>query len=96
MPKKPVMMLFAPTISAITSTRKISVRKNPLRSPPKISTPPATTMPMIERAKATGPVTDVRREVSQLSYGSEPPVLEAAMALSGATITASSRKLKAR
>jgi hypothetical protein len=31
-------------------------------------------MPMIDSANATGPVTELRRLVSQLSYGSDPPV----------------------
>jgi hypothetical protein len=35
--------------------------------PPKISTPPATTIPITERANATGPVTLLRKEVSHVS-----------------------------
>nr|GEU28173.1 hypothetical protein [Tanacetum cinerariifolium] len=101
-PKKVLITFCAPTSSAITSTRKIRVRKKPLRSPPKISTPPAMTMPMIESAKATGPVTELRRLVSQDSYGSEPPVPSAAQAgcgentSSASSITANSANSRRR
>ena len=66
-PKKLLIMFCAPTRKASTSTMKIRVRKNPLKSPPITNAPPATTMPIIESENATGPVTELRRFMSQLS-----------------------------
>ncbi len=54
-------------IISTDGVRKTSVLKKPFKSPPKIKTPPAMTMPTIDNVNATGPVTELRKFVSQPS-----------------------------
>jgi hypothetical protein len=59
--KRVLRTLFEPTRSAITRTSIAPRRANSLISPPQISIPPQTTIPMIDTAIATGPLSELCR-----------------------------------